>query len=117
MLTSTVALVAFRLQQAKCVEPGASQWTPAQGFDKLVAFAHSHGHAVIINEWGGCYDEPQYHQQIVSFARAQFIPLVYFQSGNVVNSTGKGGNISYTLNGNGRLVQAAYTSIIGAASG
>jgi len=101
----------------QCVEPGASQWTPAQGFDKLVAFAHSHGHAVIINEWGGCYDEPQYHQQIVSFAKAQFIPLVYFQSGNVTNSTGNGGNISFALNGNGRLVQAAYTSIVGAVSG
>jgi len=101
----------------QCVEPGASQWTPAQGFDKLVAFAHSHGHAVIINEWGGCYDEPQYHQQIVSFAKAQFIPLVYFQSSNVINSTGNGQNISFTLNGNGRLVQAAYTSIVGAVSG
>lgn len=101
----------------QCVEPGSSQWTPAQGFDKLVAFAHSHGHAVIINEWGGCYDEPQYHQQIVSFAKAQFIPLVYFQSSNVINSTGNGENISFTLNGNGRLVQAAYTSIVGAVSG
>jgi hypothetical protein len=101
----------------QCVEPGAHQWTPAQGFDKLVAFAHSHGHAVIINEWGGCYDEPQYHQQIVSFAKAQFIPLVYFFSGNVVNSTGKGANTSFALNANGRLVQAAYTSIVGTASG
>lgn len=101
----------------QCVEPGASQWTPAQGFDKLVAFAHSHGHAVIINEWGGCYDEPQYHQQLVSFAKAQFIPLVYFFSSNVVTSTGKGNNISFALNDNGRLVQAAYTSIVGAVSG
>jgi len=100
-----------------CVEPGARQWTPAQGFDQLVAFAHSHGQAVIINEWGGCYDEPQYHQQIVSFAKAQFIPLVYFQGGNVINSTGQGDNISFALNGNGRLVQAAYKSIVGATSG
>ena len=100
-----------------CGEPGVRQWTPAQGFDKLVAFAHSHGHAVIINEWGGCYDEPGYHQQIVSFAKAQFIPLVYFQAGNVISSSGKGGHTSFALNGNGRLVQAAYTSIVGAVSG
>lgn len=102
----------------QCSEPGKAQWTPAgQGFDKFVAFAHSHGRAVIINEWGGCYDAPEYHQQIVSFAKAQSIPLVYFNASNVVNSTGNAANTSFELNSNGRLVQEAYTNITGAISG
>jgi len=75
-----------------------------------VSFAHSHSQGFMIGEWGGCYDIPSYHQQIVSFARANYLPLVYFAEVNVIVS-GKANPL--TLNANGLLVQAGFKSIMG----
>lgn len=92
-----------------CSEPGGTKWTPAaSGFANNVKFAHSHGQAVIINEWGGCYDEPGYHNIIINYAKSQGIALTYFQSGNVAS----GAVGSLALNANGRLVQTGYASIM-----
>lgn len=93
-----------------CHSPGKPGWTPQNSnLDTLVQFAHNHGHAFIINEWGGCYDVPGYHQVITSYARTQGIGLVYFEAGNVlVNRNTK----TLTVNDNGKLVQQAYADIL-----
>lgn len=97
-----------------CSEPGGTKWTPEKsGFAANVRFAHAHSQAVIINEWGGCYDEPSYHNIIINFAKSQGIALTYFQAGNVTSNTSAG----LDLNDNGRLVQAGYASILGGIAG
>jgi hypothetical protein len=96
-----------------CSEPGQPEWTPANsGISGEVAFAQQHGHAYIINEWGGCYDMPGYHQQIISFAKADHIALAYFTAGNLVTTTSGGGAASWQLNDNGRLVQSGYAGLL-----
>jgi len=93
-----------------CHEPGHPNWTPSSsGFDQEVAFAHTHGQAVIVNEWGGCYPSSAYNQQLVSFAKTQDVGLVYFQSGDVVDKA----NGANEVNDNGHMVQADYASILG----
>jgi hypothetical protein len=74
-----------------------------------VTFAHAHGQAVIVNEWGGCYASSAYNQQLVSFAKAQDVGLVYFQSTDVVNKT----HGTQVVNNNGQMVQGDYASILG----
>jgi len=92
-----------------CQEPGHPNWTPSSsGFDQEVTFAHTHGQAVIVNEWGGCYPSAAYNQQLVSFAKTQDVGLVYFQSGDVVNKA----NGTNEINNNGQMVQADYASIL-----
>lgn len=91
-----------------CSEPGNANWTASNsGFDQLVSFVHSHGQAVVINEWGGCYVSPDYNQQITSFAKAHNVILVYFQIGDVVTKV-QGGTLR--LNDNGRVVQTDYAN-------
>ena len=92
-----------------CQVPGSPNPISAQ-FQQSVSFAHSHSQGFMIGEWGGCYDIPSYHQQIVSFARANYLPLVYFAEVNVIVS-GKANPL--TLNANGLLVQAGFKSIMG----
>jgi hypothetical protein len=93
-----------------CHSPGKSGWTPQNSnLDTLVQFAHNHGHAFIINEWGGCYDIPEYHQVITSYAKAQGIGLVYFEAGNVLANRNTN---ALVVNDNGRLVQQAYADIL-----
>ena len=92
---------------ASCSEPGITNWSPTTtDFANLVTVAHSYGQGVMINEWGGCYDEPTYHQRIISFAAQNDIGLAYFQSGNLRNDNG-----NQTINGNGLLVQVGYASV------
>lgn len=98
----------------QCSEPGNQQWTPtSSGFAQNVSYAQSHGQAVVINEWGGCYDIPAYHQQITSYAKARNIALAYFDAANVASTHGGG----YQVNANGLLVRASYASILGANAG
>lgn len=65
-------------------------------------FAQQHGHGAIINEWGGCLDDPSYNAALSSYAAGHHIGMAYYMAGNVVNSTWT------ALNGNGVLAQAAY---------
>lgn len=92
-----------------CHIPGSANPVDAQ-LEQAVAFAHSHGQGFMIGEWGGCYDIPGYHQQLISFAKANYLPLTYFAAGDVV--TNEKSN-PLTLNANGLLVQAGFTSIMG----
>ena len=93
-----------------CHSPGQDGWTPqTSSLDSITQFAQSHGQAVIINEWGGCYDDPNYHQLITSYAKGKGVGLVYFHAGNVVvdqNAT------QLQINSNGIQVQQAYNSIL-----
>lgn len=67
------------------------------------SFAHLHGHGAIINEWGGCLDDPTYNAALSSYAASNHIGMAYYMAGNVVNG-------SWTaLNANGILAQVAYT--------
>ncbi len=93
-----------------CRIPGNANPVDSQ-LEQTVAFLHSHGQGYMIGEWGGCYDIPGYHQQLISFAKANYIPLTYFAAGNVVTNEKTS---TPTLNDNGRLVQAGYASIMGA---
>lgn len=94
----------------QCSEPGKSTWTPQQsGYAANVAYAHQHGQAAIINEWGGCYDLPTYNKFITSFANANGIPLVYFYAGNLVSKASS----QYSLNANGQLVAPIYKAALG----
>lgn len=66
------------------------------------SFAQQHGHGAIINEWGGCLDDPTYNAALSSYAASHHIGMAYYWAGNVVNSTWT------ALNSNGILAQAAY---------
>jgi hypothetical protein len=96
---------------ANCSEPGSTSWSPSSSnFQNLVDIAHSYGQGVIINEWGGCYDDPTYNQRILSFAAQNDVGLAYFQSGNLRKLV----NSNQELNGNGLLVQTGYASVFSA---
>ncbi|HEV2581838.1 MAG TPA: cellulase family glycosylhydrolase [Ktedonobacteraceae bacterium] len=92
-----------------CHTPGSGNPVDAQ-LQQAVAYAHSHGEGFMIGEWGGCYDVPGYDSQLVSFAKANYLPLTYFAAGDVVVSEKA---TPLALNGNGLLVKADYTSING----
>lgn len=66
------------------------------------AFAQQHGHGAIINEWGGCLDDPQYNAALSGYAASHHIGMAYYWAGDVVDGSWSG------LNGNGILAQAAY---------
>ena len=66
------------------------------------SFAQSHGHGAVINEWGGCLDDPNYNAALSSYAASHHIGMAYYTASNVVNG-------SWTaLIQNGLLAQAAY---------
>jgi hypothetical protein len=93
-----------------CRLPGSANPISAN-LQQNVAFLHSHGIALMIGEWGGCYDIPAYHQQLTSFAKTNYLPLLYFAAGDVItNATASNPQV----NDNGRLVQASYVNILGA---
>jgi Cellulase (glycosyl hydrolase family 5) len=66
------------------------------------ASAQQHGHGAMINEWGGCLDDPQYNTALSTFAASHHIGMAYYMAGNVVN------NAWTAINANGILAQAAY---------
>lgn len=65
------------------------------------------GRASIIGEWGHCYDDPAYNQQILSIALANNAGLIYFHAGEVA----QGPQDSPHINANGVLVQKDYETI------
>lgn len=92
-----------------CHVPGDPNPISAQ-LQQSVSFAHSHGQGFMIGEWGGCYDIPSYHQLLISYAKANYLPLTYFAAGNVITSQKV---TPLTLNANGLLVLAGFKSIMG----
>lgn len=97
------------LDGSHCVLPGSAN--PVNpNLQNAVNFAHSHGQAFMVGEWGGCYDIPAYNNQLVAFAKANNIPLLYFQAGNVITN---GKQNPPQMNANGQLVQQSYKMIIG----
>jgi hypothetical protein len=65
-------------------------------------FAQQRGHGAMINEWGGCLNDPTYNAALSSYAAKNHIGMAYYMPGNVVNG-------SWTaINANGILAQAAY---------
>ncbi len=62
------------------------------------------GRAIFIGEWGHCYDDPAYNQQIFSIAQAYNAGLAYFYDSELfMKSQG-----TKQLNANGILVQQDY---------
>jgi Cellulase (glycosyl hydrolase family 5) len=70
--------------------------------NRQFTFAHQHGHGAMINEWGGCLDDPTYNTALSSYAASHHIGMAYYMAGNVVNGYWT------ALNANGVLAQAAY---------
>jgi uncharacterized protein (TIGR03437 family) len=102
----------FQLYQgasATCTEPAASpryaNWP--QNFAPLVAYAQQNGHAAAITEWGGCNDSQPYHANITSFAQAHSMPLVYFDSTDMLAASGS----SWVLTPAGTLTAQSYTAM------
>jgi Cellulase (glycosyl hydrolase family 5) len=86
-----------------CVEPNSYMWANwgAESIREFT-FAHQHGHGAIINEWGGCLDDPTYNTALSSYAASNHIGMAYYWAIAVVNN-------SWTaLSSNGLLAQAAY---------
>ena len=88
-----------------CSEPLNFMWASwGTESNREFTFAHQHGHGAIINEWGGCLDDPTYNAALSSYAASHHIGMAYFWAGNLVdNSWG-------VLNANGLLMQAAYVN-------
>jgi hypothetical protein len=88
-----------------CAEPFNFMWASwGAESNREFTFAHQHGHGAIINEWGGCLNDPTYSAALSSYAASHHIGMAYYWAGNLVdNSWG-------VLNANGLLTQAAYTN-------
>ncbi len=73
------------------------------------------GRGIFIGEWGHCYDEPSYNQQILSLAQNYNAGLAYFDAGDLFAKS-NGGNSQRQLNANGILVQQDYTTLFAPAT-
>jgi Cellulase (glycosyl hydrolase family 5) len=90
---------------ATCQEPPNYMWTHwGTESNSQFSFAHTHGHGIAINEWGGCNDFDQYNQTISSYAVTNHIALSYYNAWNVFTVS----NEIYKLTSNGLAAQAAY---------
>jgi len=86
-----------------CLEPNSYMWAHwGAESTREFSFAHQHGHGAIINEWGGCLDDPTYNAALSSYAASNHIGMAYYSPNDVVN-----GNWT-AINTNGILAQAAY---------
>jgi Cellulase (glycosyl hydrolase family 5) len=86
---------------------------PKGGIEELnslvsrVAFAHAHHADYIINEWGGCYDLPDYNTAIINFVLQNHTAgLGYFEWGNWFRH-------GHQPNENAQLAEQAYSTIFG----
>lgn len=107
----------------RCSEPGGTHWTPqTHGLADLVTWVQSQHQGFLIDEWGGCYDEPTYHATLTGFAQAQRVGLVYFTADNLVAQTRQDTNtapdptnpLGLALNANGQQVAATYQQMLNA---
>ena len=102
----------FTASTGTCTEPASPRYANwPKNFDPLVTFAHQHGHAAAIGEWGGCNDPEPYHTNITQYAQSNSLPLAYFDSSLLIGRSGA----NYQLTAIGARVAQAYTAI--AASG
>jgi hypothetical protein len=90
---------------ANPVSPRYANWP--QNFDPLVTYAQQNGHAAAITEWGGCNDTEPYHSNITTYAEAHAVALVYFDSSNLITSSGG----SFQLTPTGAKVAQAYVAL------
>jgi len=72
-----------------------------------VSYAQDHTHAAAISEWGGCNDAEPYHTNIVQFAQAHSLALVYFDSSSLITQSSGG----YQLTATGAKVMQAYSAM------
>lgn len=84
------------------------KWNPSASMP-LVNFAHSHGQAVIVGEWGGVPGKPD-PSVLIPFVKQNDLATCYFiandlLTGNAVNPTG--------LNSIGQAVASGYGSVLG----
>lgn len=82
-----------------CVEPGSNDFSPDLS---LWQFIQSKGHAITIDEWGGCDDTEPYNSQLVSTVKHYQASMCYFSAQDLFNPDG-------TLNPNGTLVSSDYS--------
>ncbi|HJT55570.1 MAG TPA: cellulase family glycosylhydrolase [Ktedonobacteraceae bacterium] len=84
------------------------KWNPSASMP-LVNFAHSHGQAVIVGEWGGVPGKPD-PSVMIPFVKDNYLATCYFiandlLTGNATNPTG--------LNSIGQAVSSGYGSVLG----
>ena len=104
----------FNASTASCTEPASPRYANwPQNIDALVSFAQLNGHAGAITEWGGCNDAEPYHTNVAGYARLHSLGLIYFDSSNVISSSGA----NYALTDTGSKVAQAFTSLAAATSG
>ena len=98
----------YNASTSGCTEPASPRYAnwPTK-IDPLVAYAQQRGHAVAFTEWGGCNDADPYHTNIVSYALTHSIALAYFDSGNLLTSSGS----TFQLSATGGKVAQAYTAL------
>ncbi|HLK63424.1 MAG TPA: cellulase family glycosylhydrolase [Bryobacteraceae bacterium] len=100
----------FTASTGTCTEPASARYNNwPQNFDPLVTYAHQHGHAAAIAEWGGCNDPEPYHTNITSYAQTHQVSLVYFDNSYLISAA--------KLTATGTKVAAAYTAIAAAVPG
>ena len=98
----------FTSSTGACTEPASPRYANwPQNFDPLVTYARQHGHAAAITEWGGCNDPEPYHTNITQYAQSHSVPLVYFDSSNLIGGSGNAAQLT-TI---GTKVKTAYTAI------
>lgn len=83
----------------------SSQWQPQDTLQK-VTYAHQHGQAFIIGEWGGKPGQPS-PAKLIPFLQTNNISATYFDASNLVNNADNPTN----LNVIGQSVASGYQSI------
>lgn len=104
----------YTASSGTCTEPASPRYANwPQNVDPLVSFAHSHGHAAAIAEWGGCNDPEPYHANITQYAQAHSLALAYFDSSFLIAHPGN----NYQLTATGTKVMQSYAAIAAGAPG
>jgi hypothetical protein len=86
-----------------CKQPYSYMWSHwGAESTRQFTFAHRHGHGAIINEWGGCLDNPTYNDALAGYAASNHIGMAYYTAMNVVDGSWS------RLIANGLLAQVAY---------
>jgi hypothetical protein len=88
-----------------------ANWSPSDT-QPLVNYAHTHGQAVIVGEWGGNAGTPV-PSVLIPFLKENNVEACYFISSYIV--VGKADNPS-GLNASGQGVAAGYATILGSSS-
>lgn len=97
-------------RQYPCSEPNPDYLSIIQNnWPVKAAFIHQHGAGYTVNEWGGCYDIPDYNTAITNgIIQNDMVGLSYFEPGNWFY----GDNMKEPPDGNAELAQQAYTAIL-----